>query len=69
MTRVKLASWYDGHAPGDVVDVPDELVGPLRRDGRIASVLPAPEEPQPPSARVERQEDAEPARRRGKSAP
>lgn len=69
MTRVKLASWYDGHAPGDVVDIPDELVRPLRRDGRIANILPAAEEPPPPSTQVERTEDAEPARRRGKSTP
>lgn len=45
MARVRLASWYDGHAPGEVVEVADDMVGPLRRDGRVAEVLPAADPP------------------------
>lgn len=47
MARVRLASWWDGHAPGDVVEVEAEQVAPLRRDGRVVDVLDVP--PAPPA--------------------
>lgn len=53
MAHIRLASFYDGHAPGDVIEVADDMVRPLTRDGRVAAVVeaPAPEptaEPAPP---------------------
>lgn len=48
MARVRLASWYDGSAPGEVVDIPDDVLRPLTRDGRVAEVLPAEPEPEAP---------------------
>lgn len=55
MAHIRLASFYDGHSPGDVIEVADDMVRPLRRDGRVAAVVdaPAPEpapEPEPLSA-------------------
>lgn len=64
MARVRLASWYDGHAPGETVEVPDDEVRPLRRDGRVSEVLaeavppppaPTPREERPPQAGESRQ--------------
>jgi hypothetical protein len=40
MPRIRLAFWHDGHAPGDEVDVDDGTLRALRRDGRVAEVLP-----------------------------
>ena len=53
MPRIRLAYWHGPHAPGDEVDVTDEELKPLQRDGRVAAVLdepaaapqPAPVEP------------------------
>lgn len=39
MPRVILAHWHAGRAPGDELDVTDEELADLRRDGRIADVL------------------------------
>ena len=38
--KVKLAFWYKGHKPGDVVEVSDEEAAVMRRDGRVAAVVP-----------------------------
>lgn len=37
--RIKLASWYGDHAPGEVVDVDEAAVKGLQRDGLVAEVL------------------------------
>jgi hypothetical protein len=42
MAYIRLASHYSGHAPGDVIEVADDMVAPLRRDGRVAAVVDAP---------------------------
>ncbi|WP_326806646.1 hypothetical protein OHB04_02320 [Streptomyces sp. NBC_01775] len=39
MARIRLATWHGGHAPGEVVEVPDDQVPGLRRDGRVAEVV------------------------------
>ncbi|MEU0940298.1 hypothetical protein [Embleya sp. NPDC005971] len=39
MTRIRLAHWHDGHAPGDEIDVEPDQVRALQRDGRVAEVL------------------------------
>ncbi|MFI1580013.1 hypothetical protein [Embleya sp. NPDC020630] len=55
MTRIRLAHWYDGHAPGDEIDVDPERARALRRDGRVAEVLATPHDEggQPPPTPVE----------------
>ncbi|MFG2679178.1 hypothetical protein [Streptomyces sp. NPDC048392] len=40
MPTIRLAHWHDGHPPGSVVDVTDEKLALLKRDGRVAEVLP-----------------------------
>ncbi len=45
MTRVKLAHWHSGNPPGAEIDVSDQELADLRRDGRVAEVLAAPVEP------------------------
>lgn len=40
MPRIKLAFWHDGHLPGAEIDVDDDMLKALRRDGRVAEVLP-----------------------------
>jgi hypothetical protein len=35
-----LAHWYDGHLPGDVIDVDSDTARALQRDGRVNAVLP-----------------------------
>jgi len=40
MPRIRLAHWHDGHAPGDEIDVDDDLMRSLQRDGRVNAVLP-----------------------------
>jgi hypothetical protein len=40
MPRIRLAHWHDGHKPGDEIDVDDDLCKALKRDGRVAEVLP-----------------------------
>ena len=61
MARVRLANWWGGHAPGEVVEVGDGEVAGLRRDGRIAEVLPVGEPapaiavsspPEPPAEQI-----------------
>lgn len=39
MPRIKLAFWHGDHNPGDELDVNDEELAGLRRDGRVAEVL------------------------------
>lgn len=46
MPRIRLAFWHDGHAPGEEIDVADDDLPALRRDGRVAQVLDT-EEPTP----------------------
>ncbi|MFG3476476.1 hypothetical protein ACGF3K_14590 [Streptomyces sp. NPDC047980] len=54
MPRIRLAYWHGSNKPGDEVDVSDDDLRDLQRDGRVAEVLepahaeaePAPE-PQP----------------------
>jgi hypothetical protein len=59
MAHIRLASFYDGHSPGDVIEVADDMVRPLRRDGRVAEVVDAsvleasPEPAAPPTAEPE----------------
>ncbi|WTW93619.1 hypothetical protein OG216_09630 [Streptomycetaceae bacterium NBC_01309] len=40
MPRIRLAHWHDGHKPGDEIDVDDDTCKALKRDGRVAEVLP-----------------------------
>lgn len=40
MPRIRLSFWHGDHQPGDVIDVDDEQFRALRRDGRVAEVLP-----------------------------
>lgn len=39
MAHVRLASWHGAHAPGEVIEVPDDQVQGLRYDGRISEVV------------------------------
>lgn len=61
MARIRLAYWHDGHQPGDEVDVADEDVASLVRDGRVAEVLTAPTEPVAAAQTEVAQASAEPA--------
>lgn len=40
MPRIELAFWHGKHKPGDVIQVTEDEVRALRRDGRVAKVLP-----------------------------
>lgn len=40
MPRIRLAHWHDGHAPGDGIDVDDDVLRALMRDGRVSEILP-----------------------------
>ncbi|MDX5566918.1 hypothetical protein PYK79_31800 [Streptomyces sp. ID05-04B] len=40
MHRVTLSSWHDGQAPGTELDVDDDELAALRRDGRVAEARP-----------------------------
>lgn len=42
--RIKLASWYGDHAPGEELDVDDVTLKALRRDGLVAEVVETPQE-------------------------
>jgi hypothetical protein len=46
--RIKLASWYGDHAPGEEIDVDDVALKALRRDGLVAEVVETTQE-QPPA--------------------
>ncbi|MDH3037925.1 MULTISPECIES: hypothetical protein [Streptomyces] len=50
--RIKLASWYGDHKPGDEIDVDDVLLKALRKDGRVAALVEAPAE-EPPAPQQE----------------
>lgn len=67
MPRIKLAFWHGKHQPGDELDVTDDELAALRRDGRVAEVLedtqtaaePAAEaQPRPVEEEVPEQESA-----------
>jgi hypothetical protein len=52
MARIELAYWHDDKAPGDIIEVSDEDLKALMRDGRVARVLDdesTPEAPAEPS--------------------
>lgn len=61
MPRIQLAYWHGEHAPGDEVDVTDDELHALRRDGRVAAVLEDPAAtPQPaPAAPAEPEPEPE----------
>lgn len=40
MPRITLSSWHGGQAPGTELDVSDDELMALRRDGRVATVHP-----------------------------
>lgn len=74
MPRIKLAHWHGDHAPGEEIDVTDEELAGLTRDGRVAGVVDSKEAKQPteeqparpePSPELETQASApEPAPRK-----
>lgn len=64
MPRVKLASWYGDHAPGEELDVDDVALKALRRDGLVAEVVTAPEPVPEPTAGQESSSQSETGRRR-----
>lgn len=39
MPRIKLAHWHGGHAPGEELNVTDDDLRALERDGRVAEVV------------------------------
>jgi len=39
MPRIILAYWHGEHGPGDEIDVSDEDLAALQRDGRVAEVV------------------------------
>jgi hypothetical protein len=50
MTRIRLAFWHGTHQPGDEIDVTDDELATLQRDGRVAAVLkPLPAPPPAPA--------------------
>lgn len=51
--RIRLASWYGDHKPGDEIDADGVLLKALRRDGRVAEIVETPTE-EPPAARQEK---------------
>lgn len=59
MPRIRLAYWLGELAPGDEIDVTDEELKPLQRDGRVAEVLDEPTAPTQP-APVQPAAEAEP---------
>ncbi|MET8818454.1 hypothetical protein EF913_28220 [Streptomyces sp. WAC04189] len=61
MPTIRLASWHDGRAPGATVDVTDEEMAQLQRDGRVAEVLPDKPEPEAEQPAGQAEEAAEPA--------
>ncbi|MDX3455042.1 hypothetical protein PV396_24395 [Streptomyces sp. ME02-8801-2C] len=60
MPRVILAHWHAGRAPGDELDVTDEELADLRRDGRISEVLDGPGAQPEPSSAPEPEDQAAP---------
>ncbi|URN11369.1 hypothetical protein LUW77_03505 [Streptomyces radiopugnans] len=59
MARIRLAHWHGGHRPGDEIDVADDEVAGLVRDGRVAEVVTAPSEPLAAAQTETAQEPAE----------
>jgi hypothetical protein len=57
MPSVELSYWHDGHNPGDVVEVSDEELAALTRDGRVARVVEDPD----PAAEAAPVPEADPA--------
>lgn len=73
MHHITLAHWHAGRAPGEQLDVSDEELAQLKRDGRVAVVHdeqpapdPAPAEPAPQDqpAEPEPEEATPPSRRK-----
>lgn len=58
MPRIKLAYWHGEHSPGDEIEVGDDELAALQRDGRVAEVIQPPaEEPAAPQQEGEPQPD------------
>ncbi|MET9140575.1 hypothetical protein [Streptomyces parvulus] len=57
MTAIKLAHWHNGRAPGARVEVTDEELALLQRDGRVAEVLPDEAVPEAPAEEPDAQPD------------
>lgn len=58
MPRIELAFWHGKHKPGDVIQVTEDEVRALRRDGRVARVLPDVPPPAPVAPTAEEQPTA-----------
>ncbi|MFJ3794935.1 hypothetical protein ACIPSJ_01465 [Streptomyces sp. NPDC090088] len=74
MPRVKLAHWHSGNPPGAEIDVTDQQLADLRRDGRVAEVLatatePSSAEQQDQATQPEPPSEAEPASEAPEAAP
>ncbi|MEU9149212.1 hypothetical protein AB0D59_01330 [Streptomyces sp. NPDC048417] len=65
MPRVTLAHWHGGQAPGTEIEISDEELAHLRRDGRVAeapepATEPSPAEQQDQAAKPEPSHEAAP---------
>ncbi|MEV5369010.1 hypothetical protein AB0N12_06555 [Streptomyces albogriseolus] len=60
MTTIVLAHWYDGRPPGSELDVDDDQLRRLRRDGRVAAVVEQPPAEPPAAAPLEEPAAEEP---------
>ncbi|MDT6983759.1 hypothetical protein ACFSUJ_12295 [Streptomyces lusitanus] len=58
MTTIVLAHWYDGRPPGSELDVDDDQLRRLRRDGRVAAVVEQPPAEPPAAAAAPLEEPA-----------
>lgn len=61
MPQVKLSTFYAGHLPGDIIEVPEDLLPLLVKDGRVLA-----DEPQAPASGPEA-DGPEPSKRRRRS--
>ncbi|GHH58116.1 hypothetical protein [Streptomyces candidus] len=70
MPRIQLAYWHGDHAPGDEVNVSDDELAALTRDGRVAEVLqePAPAETPAPAASAASAPPVEPSQEQPETA-
>lgn len=68
MPRIRLAFWHGSHQPGDELDVTDDELRELRRDGRVAEVLGAPAQPAPKAPPEPATETAASVEGRGRKA-
>ena len=67
MPRITLAHWHAGRAPGEELDVSDEELAQLRRDGRVAAVHD--EQPTPGPDPVPAEPEPEPEHQEGEAEP